>query len=292
MTDGLFALYGEFLVTGCTLASCVGGYTYLRSNMAHISKATGIPRKRSFQLPSDDIEGWLKAHAGVNYNGSGGINDTTYMGVRHPESRAKETLKETGTQAKRKRHDMPIVRKVDKVSSVAVHEQISDIAERDKALEGLLCDFYAASSDAPRTSQLKTWEKYHKSWYGGNSSAWPMTEHSLIRVSALFKLGCYKSFKNYLSRAKDHHVSLGHTWTDKLDLVARKCSRSVLRGLAGSTRSMDFDLDRLAKRLQEGRFELNDQGPVHPRSMFITATLFLLRELEASALDVGDVVLQ
>ena len=126
--------------------------------------------------------------------------------------------------------------------------------------------------------------------YGDQVPVWPLSEQSLVRVSALFKLGGYKSFKNYLSRAKDHHISLGFEWSDKLDAVARKCSRSVLRGLAGSTRSMDFDLVRISSHLPHGSYALDECGPAHPKAMFVTATLFLLRELEASAIDLEDVV--
>ena len=82
---------------------------------------------------------------------------------------------------------------------------------------------------------------------------------------------------------------LGHVWNDRLEAVAKKCSRSVLRGLAGSTRSMDFDLRALATKLPVGRHSLDESGPLHPRAMFITAALFMLRELEASAIDLEDI---
>ena len=62
-----------------------------------------------------------------------------------------------------------------------------------------------------------------------------------------------------------------------LEEISRKCSRSVLRGLAGSTRSMDFDVVRSALHLTKAHLELDDQGPAHPRAMLITATIFPLR---------------
>ena len=169
-----------------------------------------------------------------------------------------------------------------------VRDRLEAGTSKDEVLGLLVNDFYASSRRAPRNSQIKTWEKYHELWYGDRDSAWPLTEQKLIRASALFKLGGYKSFKNYMSRAKDNHVSLGHAWTDKLDSVARKCSRSVLRGLAGSSRSMDFDLSKVAYHFPIGVLSLDENGAAHPTAMIVTATMFLLRELEASAIDVED----
>ena len=93
-----------------------------------------------------------------------------------------------------------------------------------------------------------------------------------MRVSSLCKLGGYRSLKKHLSCAKDHHVTLVYAGRN-----SRKCSRSVLRGLAGSTRSMDFDVVRSALHLTKAHLELDDQGPAHPRAMLITATIFPLR---------------
>ena len=262
-----------------------------------LSKPSWGKKKGStpFQLPSDDIEGWLRK---VNSSSAGqraveqkaGRNISAgSWSAGHPAKRP-STLDHSGTQEKRKRHDMPVVRKIDRAAMATAQEKISTGTGRRDALDALVNDFYASSSQAPRTSQLKTWERYHATWYGDQVPVWPLSEQSLVRVSALFKLGGYKSFKNYLSRAKDHHISLGFEWSDKLDAVARKCSRSVLRGLAGSTRSMDFDLVRISSHLPHGSYALDECGPAHPKAMVVTATLFLLRELEASAIDLEDVV--
>ena len=63
---------------------------------------------------------------------------------------------------------------------------------------------YAATSKKPRDALLKTWVRLHTCWFGEDGQpAFPLNEIKLVRVSALFKSGGYKSFKNYLSRAKD-----------------------------------------------------------------------------------------
>lgn len=108
----------------------------------------------------------------------------------------------------------------------------------------------------------------------------------------MFKFGGYKSFKNYMSRAEEFHIMSRHDWTDRLDVVAIKCTRSVLRGLAGPARSSEsFDLLAVTKALREKDGPFHTEGPVHVKALITCATMFLLRELEASAIDVADVTL-
>ena len=40
-------------------------------------------------------------------------------------------------------------------------------------------------------------------------------------MSACFKLGGYRAFKTYLSKAKDMHVLAGHQWETQLDFAFR-----------------------------------------------------------------------
>ena len=42
-----------------------------------------------------------------------------------------------------------------------------------------------------------------------------------MKVSALFKLGGYRSYKNYISRIKDLHITSGFLWHSGLDLIVR-----------------------------------------------------------------------
>ena len=133
-----------------------------------LSKPSWGKKKGStpFQLPSDDIEGWLRK---VNSSSAGqraveqkaGRNISAgSWSAGHPAKRP-STLDHSGTQEKRKRHDMPVVRKIDRAAMATAQEKISTGAGRRDALDALVNDFYASSSQAPRTSQLKTWERYH-----------------------------------------------------------------------------------------------------------------------------------
>lgn len=192
---------------------------------------------------------------------------------------------------RRKRLDMPIVRKVDKGDLDKAVRASSTVESKRAALDHLLSDMYAATSKKPRDALLKTWVKLHTAWFGDDGQPpFPLTEISLVRVSAMFKSGGYRSFKNYLSRAKDHHLQLGYQWNESLNRTSQKCARSVLRGLAGASRSEAFDLTKVVKALDGRDATLAEGGPEHPLALIVCATFFLLRELEASAVDRADVI--
>ena len=108
-------------------------------------------------------------------------------------------------------------------------------------------------------------------------------------MTSLFKAGGYKSYKNYLSRVKDAHVMAGHPWADLLQRVAQKCSRSALRGLAGPSRSEPFDLVRVFQAALKTEGAVCEGGPSHIAPMIVCATFFMLREIEASGVQVNDV---
>ena len=143
-----------------------------------------------------------------------------------------------------RRQDMPIIRKREFGAISLAMEAARTVKSRQQALLELEKDMYARTSAGPREALLATWEKFHTLWYGDAVPVLPLTEDKLVHVTALFKAGGYKSYKNYLSRLKDAHVMMGYPWTDLLQRVAQKCSRSALRGLAGPSRSEPFDLIR------------------------------------------------
>eukprot|EP00971_Amphidinium_carterae_P331780 6465556-Amphidinium_carterae.1 len=46
-----------------------------------------------------------------------------------------------------------------------------------------------------------------------------------------FKRGSYRSFQNYVYKARQQHIELGHVWTDQLELAMKRCIRSCQRGV-------------------------------------------------------------
>ena len=188
-----------------------------------------------------------------------------------------------------RRADMPVIKKREFGAMNLATEAARSVKSKNEALKELERDMYARTSCGPREALLATWERFHTLWFGNQVAVLPLTEEKLLKVTALFKAGGYKSYKNYLSRVKDAHVMAGNPWTDLLQRVAQKCSRSALRGLAGPTRSEPFELTRVFASATDLQDAICDGGPMHPASMIVCATFFMLREIEASGVQINDV---
>ena len=142
-------------------------------------------------------------------------------------------------------------------------------------------DMYAATSRKPRDSRLQTWTKFHGNVMG-ESPVVPLSTEALLRISALFKVGRYKSFPGYLARAKELHISEGYTWTQQLDRLAKCCSRSVLRGLSGDAdRSEPIDYDKATTVCMRVGYNTRFRKAAFcPFAIVCVGTLFLCREIE------------
>ena len=140
-----------------------------------------------------------------------------------------------------------------------------------------------------RDAQLQTWLRFHTTdGLGTRCHQFHLLRMYWVAVSCLFKAGGYKSYRNYLGRAKDFHITSGFPWTDALQRVASRCTRSVLRGLGGPTRSEPFDFLDVVKHLEGVEEPLIENGPIFPQVMVVVGVYFMLRELELSAIDVSD----
>ena len=163
----------------------------------------------------------------------------------------------------------------------AARASASDQGARRNAINVLEAGMNAASSIASRRSLLARWVEFHSLWFGGAVPVFPITGCSLIAVSAMFKSGHYRSFANYLSRAKEQHIELGHAWTDHLDRIGRRCCRSVLRGIGPARQSAAYSVPDVFN-LGLGYEPLVVSGPVAPGLVMILSAFFLLREVEAA----------
>ena len=241
------------------------------SNMKSIHTSVAIMKRRRFSrlgfLPQVPVGNLLAlqeqrrswdAQALANDSGAG-IDQG--LAVRVSDSTPSEALE----HVRHKRKDMPIVRKVGKGDLDRAVSAASSCDNKQSALEKLVDDMYASTSKKPRDALLNTWVKLHTAWFGETGEPpFPLDEAKIVRVSALFKNGGYKSYKNYLSRAKDRRLQLGYQWSENLNRKAQKCTRSVIRGLAGATRSEAFDLIAVHQALDGIPHSLAVGGPAHP----------------------------
>ena len=145
-------------------------------------------------------------------------------------------------------------------------------------------DTEAATAIGPSCSYWKTWAEFHEAVFGdaneGTLPVLPLTHEKIMAVSALFKSGGYRAYKNYLNAAKNKHLQ-HFEWTTMLGKIARDAARSVLRGIGPARQSATLDINAVFKLKDDGE-PLVEHGPVGAINMIILGMFFLLREIEAS----------
>ena len=158
--------------------------------------------------------------------------------------------------------------------------------EKRAALDNLMTDMEAATSKGPNASLLKTWQPVHASWFGADGEpAFPLTVEKLRAVGAVFKSKGYRSFPNYMSKAKQHHIRLTGSWPVLLEQESRQVKRSVRRGLGPSRQSEPFQLERvstLPTELLSAPEPLVRDGPIGAWNLVVLGVYFILREIEIS----------
>ena len=127
------------------------------------------------------------------------------------------------------------------------HNTVLGEGRKRDALQALLKDIHSNASRGPSASLLKTWESMHHAWHGREVPVFPLTPDKILAVASIMQLRGYRSFPNYMSKAKEHHVALSGYWSDSLSLTARKATRSVQRGIGPSRQSEPLRLDLILK---------------------------------------------
>ena len=238
----------------------------------------GLKKRRQTALhrPPGDLDIWANSIV----RRSGVTNDRSFSRTPRLPNSGRPGNDVTRT---RTRSDQPVVSLAQSSSRTdALAAALSDTA-REAALQSLDDDVYAKTSLGPQVALLKTWRKFHVSWFMQETPVFPITIRSLRAVSAMFKAGRYSSFKNYLYAAKGQHLKLGHQWTQALEKIAKDCIRSVMRGVGPAKRSLPVDADKVMETLYKNSWnqEQEDQ-PVDGLALFLTGIFFMAREIELS----------
>ena len=190
------------------------------------------------------------------------------------------------------RADMRPVRYITRANKAKLMKDLEDPAERELILREFDADVYSAGSEEVRGFQLGTWVEFHEAWHKGSVHPFPLTEAKIRVVAACFKRAGYRSFPNYLTRAKDEHINLGYPWNLQLDRAARRAARSVRRAIGPPKTAMAFSLVGLTPLLEAGcGLHCDDDEPLDPIAVMILLALFMLREIEGAALKVWHITL-
>ena len=150
---------------------------------------------------------------------------------------------------------------------------------------------YAASSSSSRDFLLATWQEFHLRWFGDENYL-PLTVVKLEAVAATFRAGRYRSFPNYLSRAKDYHIEMDYDWSLQLERCARQAARAVTRGIGPPRQSAELWLSKasLCASIHDDA-PLVPGGPCGPFRMIVAGCFWVLRELEVSFATLGHVTI-
>ena len=154
-----------------------------------------------------------------------------------------------------------------------MHTPLSDEAKEGLLLE-LGSDVHARSSVSSQRTFLTTWTRLHVRWCGDTSSPFPTWPLAVLAIASQMKFAGYRSFGNYLSRAKREHINMGGTWDQLLERVGADCVKSVMRGLGPSRQSAPYPLEQVAF-LKLNEQPLVEQRPVNPRALAVLGAWFL-----------------
>lgn len=129
---------------------------------------------------------------------------------------------------------------------------------------------------------------------GSTVPVFPLTPDKMTKVAAAFKALGYRSYANYLAKAKETHISMYGTWGPELSLEARLTTRSMTRGIGPVTQRMPLDIEKiiaLQKTDPLGPNPVVEDGPCGAHNLAVIGVFFMLREAEASMLLYGNVMI-
>ena len=112
-----------------------------------------------------------------------------------------------------------------------------------KAMEDFTADKLALSNQESFAARLKWWEQRAA---GQGLAPFPLTVAHINVAGALLKAGSYRSSPQYFAALKRQHISLGHSWSDALQLAVKDAIRSCTRGQGPDRQCPSIDLRKLA----------------------------------------------
>lgn len=180
------------------------------------------------------------------------------------------------------RRDAPILRLSTRGRRELALAATESPCRRQAAYDELVSHIHAASSSGPQETLWTTWCDFHAHWWGTDMPVLPLTPEKVYCVASMFKRGGYRSFANYMSRAKAEHIVCEMPWTESLDIACRNAIRSVSRGLGPPRQSGTIPMLEVVQKLDLQRGPYTENGPCKPVIMFVISVFFLLREIEAS----------
>ena len=154
---------------------------------------------------------------------------------------------------------------------------------RQTATKNLVDGFSAASARPSSSTRWTTWVAFDRVMAEDGEEPLPLTADKFVRAAACLKEGGYRSFRNFMSKAKEMHILEGHAWDDLLRTIARKATLSVERGMGPPRQSAPFDLDELLGFASTQVVCRTVGAPIGWCHLLVVGTFFVMREIEIAA---------
>ena len=152
-----------------------------------------------------------------------------------------------------------------------------------KAMDQYTAEWYSTNDTS--SSNWNTWQEFHRAYWDHHGfpdePVLPLTPQKIHIVGALFKVGRYRTTKNYLNISKTRHVESGGKWSEELELAARRFVQSTLRGIGPGRQSQPLNFE-LMTTMDFGDGPLVEGGPIGTESLITMFTFFMVRELEGA----------
>ena len=140
---------------------------------------------------------------------------------------------------------------------------------------------FAATTVSPKRSRMRFCARVIR--VAMRRDVLPLHVAVIETLAGVLRAAHYRSADKYLQEAKLAHVEAGHEWTAQLSRCLALAKSSCLRGLGPPRRAAEIRL-AVAAAAQRGYAPVTPGGPIAPRTSWLVATFWLLREIELAGL--------
>ena len=147
--------------------------------------------------------------------------------------------------------------------------------------------FFSLSTSAAKASKRRTILEVADAC-SEDGLIFPLSVELLVDIAATINHTEMKAGDQYLYEVKLMHIEKGFQWTDQLERHLQMCRRALTRDRGPEDRAIEFKLEKLSMEMLE-QSENNRKTPKSVALSYAWSTIWMLRAIEASSLEVGHV---
>ena len=149
--------------------------------------------------------------------------------------------------------------------------------------------FYSASTSASKASKRRTIMDVAYACTE-DEPVFPVTVEILVDIASVINYTEMKAGDQYLYELKLMQLENGYEWTDQLERHLQMCKRALVRDKGPDDRAVEFKPDAIEWTCLD-RIIVEKGCPQSVHLSYVWASVWMLRAVEATALEVGHVVI-